>query len=402
MIPGLDPIAINSIAFLALACAVGLTAWSGEARRFLWVLGGASAIMFASWIKPLDLAASVLFLVPPYLAARALWGKKDAGPGWLMPSLIIWQVGLFVVLRRYEPLDSWVEHPIAIIGLSYMLFRVLHLVVDAPAIGAKVTLTPLAYLTYVGAFWTLLAGPIQRYDAFLQGIGKPSQPEPHALLAAGHRAVNGLIKAFVIAPLFLQASRLDFLAAPDAGWTDAALVFYGYPAYLYLNFSGYSDLVIAVAALCGITLPENFRRPFLSRNVQEFWGRWHMSFGVWIRDYVFTPLCKELLTRSRGRHANPLTAVTLLVTFLLVGMWHGTSLSFAVFGLAHGIAIVLGAIWFKLLKDWLGKEGRKAFLAHPATMVVSTLLTVHFVCLTMQVFANPVAKVVQAWSGFLS
>lgn len=400
MIPHLDAISVDSLVFLAVACLTILTAWSGRPRHFLAMLAGLSLIMLGSWLKPVDLAALALFLVPPYLVARSLWGGSGAGR-LAVPALILWQIGLFVVLRRYEPLDRWLDHPVAIIGLSYMLFRVLHLVIEAPVLG-RLPLTPLRYLTYVGAFWTLVAGPIQRYDDFCAGIEGVGRPPPAQMLAAGHRAVNGLIKAFLVAPLFLNAAKLDFLTAPGAGWSDAALVFYGYPLYLYLNFSGYTDVVVGVAALCGMRLPENFNRPFLSRNVQEFWGRWHISFGIWIRSYVFTPLCKALLSRSHGRHADPLAAVALLITFVLVGLWHGTTAGFAAFGLAHGAAIVLGAAWGGLLKARLGKPGRKAFLAHPATVAASTVLTFHFVCLSMQAFANPLAATWAAWAVFLA
>jgi D-alanyl-lipoteichoic acid acyltransferase DltB (MBOAT superfamily) len=399
VIANLAPVTVDSVAFLALALAVVLAAWSGRPGRFEAVFVAASAVMALSWLKPLDLAALAAFLLPPYLVAKSLWGKGGGG-GWRVPALIGWQVALFVVLRRYEPLDRWLDHPVAVIGLSYMLFRVLHLVVEAPLSG-RLALTPARYLAYVGAFWTLLAGPIQRYDQFCEGLAGVTRPQPAELLAGGHRAVNGLLKAFLIAPVLLDASKLDLLAQPGAGWSDAALVFYGYPAYLYLNFSGYTDVVIGLAALCGMRLPENFDRPFLSRNVQEFWGRWHMSFGVWIRSYVFTPLCKALLNKSHGRHADPLTALALMVTFVVVGLWHGTTAGFVLFGLAHGAAIVLGAVWSGLLKAKLGKPGRKAFLAHPATAALSTVVTFHFVCLTMQTFANPLGTSWAVWTGFL-
>lgn len=400
MIPALGPIAVNGIAFAALASVVLLAAWSGRPARLLAALAAASALMLASWLKPVDVAGLALFLLPPYLVIRHLWGRGGGIRGWAV-AVMAWQVALFVVLRRYEPLDRWIDHPVAVIGLSYMLFRILHLAVEAPTMG-RLRLDPVRYLTYVTAFWTLLAGPIQRYDDFLDQIGRAARPDPAAMLGAGHRMVNGLLKAFVAAPLFLAVSSLDLLAAPGAGWLDGAVVFLAYPAYLYLNFSGYTDVVVGLAALCGVRLPENFDNPYLSRNIQEFWGRWHMSFGVWIRHYVFTPLCKELLTRARGRHAGPLTALAVLVTFVAVGLWHGTTPGFLVFGIAHGLAIVACGLWGGLLKAWLGKAGRKQFLARPATRWASTALTFAFVCLTMQVFANPVGKVVAAWSSFLA
>ena len=199
----------------------------------------------------------------------------------------------------FEFLDIF-DDPLNVIGISYIMFRQIHLLIDAPYIGG-LPFSTVRYVSYLMAFWTLLAGPIQRYQDFCAGLDSIGQPRSDAAIKDLHRIVNGLLKAFVIAPLFLDASDISTLQNSGAQWTDVAIVFYGYPIYLYLNFSGYVDIVIGVARLCGFTtIPENFNRPYLARNVQEFWSLWHISLGVWVRYYVFTPLSKFLLERAGG------------------------------------------------------------------------------------------------------
>lgn len=396
------PIGADSGAFAFVAVGLVLLAWSRWAKAFPAAFLAAGLVILATWLKPLDALALAGFLVPPYLVTRRLWGRKDRAASSLATLVITAEVAIFVILRRYELLSglSFLDHPVSIVGLSYMLFRVIHLMVEAPYMG-HLPFGPGPYLSYVLAFWTLLSGPIQRYDAFRKGMEQVGRPEAPEALAAAHRGVNGLIKAFLLAPIFLKASDIGLLKAPDAGWLDLAVVFYAYPIYLYLSFSGYTDLVIAIARLCGFTtLPENFDRPYLARNVQDFWGRWHMSFGAWIKAYIFVPLSKRLVAASPPALAGLALAVSVVVTFVIVGAWHGTTFNFIVFGLLHGAGVIVTEIYGRLLKSGLGRQKRKAFESHPATRTMAVFLCFHFVCATILLFPNSLGGLAEAFSAF--
>ncbi|MEO5335358.1 MAG: hypothetical protein H7841_00480 [Magnetospirillum sp. WYHS-4] len=403
MIPCLDPIGADSAPFAFMALGMVLLAWSRWRHLFSSVFLAASLAILATWLKPWDVISLAGFLVPPYLAARHLWGRKDRA-GLPMASVVIAvQVAAFVVLRRYEILGGlpFMDHPVAVVGLSYMLFRVLHLVIEAPYLG-HLPFGLASYLSYVLAFWTLLSGPIQRYDAFVVGMAAVGRPAAAEALAAAHRAVNGLIKAFLLAPVFLKASDIALLKAPEATWLDAATVFYAYPVYLYLSFSGYTDLMISIGRLCGAaTLPENFDRPYLARNIKDFWGRWHMSFGAWIKAYIFNPLSKRLVAASPPGKDGPALAAAVIATFVVVGVWHGTTINFVVFGLLHGMAIIGTELYGRLLKARLGRAGRKAFEAHPATRALATVLCFHFVCATILLFPNSLGDLGEVLEIFL-
>ena len=404
MTGSIGPISANSLIFTVLALALIAVAWSGARSRFPAALALVSGFVLLSWLRPLDLAALVLLVIPPYFVIRRLWGTEQTASLRMIATLVVWEIFLFVYLRKYEWTGDleWMDHPVAIIGISYMLFRILHLVVEAPYMG-RLPFGPLQYGTYLLAFWTLLSGPIQRYDAYVEGMSTVGRPGGGDALAAAHRLINGLIKAFVIAPIFLKASDIDALTAGDANWVDFLIVLYSYPAYLYLNFSGYTDFVIAIARLCGMnTLPENFNRPYLARNLTDFWSRWHMSFGTWIRHYVFTPLSKYLLRATAPPLHNMMLAVCVVVTFLIVGAWHGTTLNFLIFGLLHAGGIIAIAMYGGLLKSVFGRQRRKIFESHIAVRAVSTVLCFHFVAATVLLFPNTTDKLATTFSVFFS
>lgn len=399
---GIAPIAVNSLSFVAIAIALVMLAWSRWRVGFLPALAAASILVVLSWSKPIDVLALTLFLLPPYIATRIVWGRPSLRSSPVIILLVVWEVLLFIYLRKYEwagGLD-WLDHPIAVIGLSYMLFRVIHLLVEAPSLG-RLPFSTVRYGAYMMAFWTLLSGPIQRYEAFCQGMDSVGRPETDDILAASHRAINGLIKAFLIAPVFLKAADLNALSAPGADWLDFAIVFYSYPIYIYLNFSGYTDFMIAVGRLCGVkTLPENFNRPYLARNLLDFWGRWHISFGTWVRTYVFTPLSTGLLRRAPSRAHNAILAVVVIVTFLIVGAWHGTTMNFLVFGLLHAGGILVTGVYGGILRSSLGRARRKSFENHPVVTALSIVLCFHYVAATILLFPNSVGDVMTVLGEF--
>jgi D-alanyl-lipoteichoic acid acyltransferase DltB (MBOAT superfamily) len=159
--------------------------------------------------------------------------------------------------------------------------------------------------------------------------------------------------------------------------------------------------MIAIARLCGVTtLPENFDRPYLARNLLDFWGRWHISFGIWIRHYVFTPLSKNLLTATPPRLQEAALIACVIVTFLIIGAWHGTTLNFLVFGLMHGIGIVVTGIYGWVLKNALAREARKRWEQHRVVHALSVILCFHYVAATILLFPNSVQDVVNVLRDF--
>ncbi|MDR4496975.1 MAG: hypothetical protein MRK02_03475 [Candidatus Scalindua sp.] len=132
---------------------------------------------------------------------------------------------------------------------------------------------------------------------------------------------------------------------------------YAFYFFLFLNFSGYCDVVIGIGSLFGVRPPENFNKPYLARNASDFWLRQHRSLTLWLTDYVFSPLYKRTLT-SQSFFAKPVVAfnASLIVTMIVSGFWHGTTLAFLFFGLSHGIFLVIYHSWNTFLTNAYGKK----------------------------------------------
>lgn len=403
MIPGLLPLAPNTVGFLAAAGSLILLAWSPWRRWFLQALVTASLLVAATWLRPLDAVALFAFLAVPYMAAAAFWGRKDAAIEPITIAVLAWQVALFLIVKRYAWFDvlGYLDYPVSMIGVSYIMFRQIHLIVNAPFLG-HLPFGMTHYLGFMLSPWTLIAGPIQQYDAFCNGLEHIGRPENADLLKDFHRIVNGLIKAFVFAPLFLEPSKVTLLTQPDADWIDFFVVLYGYPVYLYLNFSGYVDVVIGSARLAGFTtLPENFNRPYLARNPADFWTRWHISFGIWVRHYVFTPLSLKLIQRTSARWEGLMMALAVMITFFLVGAWHGTTSNFIAFGLLQGGGVVTASSFGRWLKRRLGAERNKALENHQGVRWASVFVCFHFTCATFLTLNNSIDEIIGSLGVFL-
>ena len=230
--------------------------------------------------------------------------------------------------------------PYFTLGLSYIFFRVLHLLIETGDSREKRHIGLGAYLLYTLNFTTFVSGPIQRYDEFAndQFASEPIALGPREVGLQLERIVRGFFKVNVLAMLFNMVKEdalvqlLQPLPLSLKFWAAFKLVFI-YPLFLYANFSGYIDIVIALARLMRVGLPENFDRPFSASSVIDFWNRWHMTLSNWFKSYVYNPLLLVLMRSISSRALEPLLGVfCFFVTFFLVGVWHGRTSEFVMFG----------------------------------------------------------------------
>jgi D-alanyl-lipoteichoic acid acyltransferase DltB (MBOAT superfamily) len=195
------------------------------------------------------------------------------------------------------------------------------------------------------------------------------------------RIATGLTKKIVIGDYLAQTIVNRVFAAPERFSALEVLVsIYAYAVQIHADFSGYSDVAIGSAALFGYELPENFEAPYLSRNLREFWTRWHMTLSSWLRDYLYKPL-------GGSRGAPWKTYRNLMVTMLLGGLWHGASYNFVIWGGLHGCALALTRMW---------QRARENASAHPAQRFsrgmptwLSGVATFQFVCFAWIFFRAP-------------
>jgi len=242
-------------------------------------------------------------------------------------------------LRLTLSAPNWNFPPLSWFGFSYIAFRLLHVLIDYRN-GRLPALSLRDFALYVVFFPTLSAGPIDRVQHFASMLTTAADKhfELRYVWAGGQRILWGLFRKFVLAdslanlalsPRLIQAAPLH----PLGTW----LMLYAYAFYIFLDFSGYTDIAIGIGLLIGITLPENFRRPYSRRNIALFWNSWHITLSNWYREYVFIPASRALL-KARWHPLLAAFAVQ-LGTMILIGLWHGVSWNFIAWGAWHGVGL---------------------------------------------------------------
>jgi D-alanyl-lipoteichoic acid acyltransferase DltB (MBOAT superfamily) len=273
------------------------------------------------------------------------------------------------------------------IGISYLAFRLVLLTQEVRN-DAVATPSLSEYLSFAFFVPTLTVGPISRYSLFIASLRKPDRtatPVDQSLL----RIAIGFTKYIFLSTLCAQLTYGGLLRDEHPhGWFDVILAILMYPLYLYNNFSGYCDMAIGVSGLLGIKVDENFDRPFQTRNIQEFWTRWHMTLSTWFRDFLFTPLSKALMRRFGIKSANHVIAFSLMATFLVVGAWHGKGWNFVAFGALQGAGLVTVHYYSAWLKQKLGRDGFADYRKNRLIKGAMTVLNFAYFAFTLFFFAN--------------
>lgn len=234
------------------------------------------------------------------------------------------------------------------IGISFFTFQSITYVVDAYRNVHKPMERLTDYMLYIIMFPQLIAGPIVRYCDIADEIRHREQNWSDSLQGF-YRFVIGLSKKVLIADVI--GRQVDILLAGDLltmGTGTAWITIVAYTMQLYFDFSGYSDMAIGLGKIMGFHFPENFDNPYNSASVSEFWRRWHITLGTFMRNYLYIPL-------GGNRCSKPRMYFNLWVVFLLSGLWHGASWNFVIWGAYHGFWLVLERIGLGKIYDKMGK-----------------------------------------------
>jgi D-alanyl-lipoteichoic acid acyltransferase DltB (MBOAT superfamily) len=281
---------------------------------------------------------------------------------------------LFVLHKRPEVANrlgmSGLGRVLAVIGYSYVALRMVELLRAvferrhrAPGLPAAVN--------YLLPFHMLAAGPIQSYDDYVRQADLHVDPTAKDVLVGCERIASGLFKKFVLAHLL----QLLFLTNLEAGGAYFLLEMQVTFVWLFLDFSAYSDIAVGVGILLGVATPENFNRPLLARNLVDFWERWHISLSEFIRRNIFIPLQVALMRQNGG--ATPLMSalVSVGVSFVLCGLWHGLGLGFLLWGAIQAGGLATTRIYGHALTARLGRKGMPRYLANPWFKAAGVFLT---------------------------
>ncbi|MET4278987.1 MULTISPECIES: MBOAT family O-acyltransferase [unclassified Bradyrhizobium] len=359
-------------------------------RRAL--LGLANACFIGSYLTDTIQALPLLgFLLLGYGCVRVLEVWKSA---MALALGVLSVLGCYVFLKRFSFFDDLghIPFPYLTIGLSYILFRILHIMVDVRSGDLEERINPLAFFRYTCNFLCFVSGPIQRYQDFRNTDGLAAYDLDSAkVFDAFSRIITGYMKFVIIAataeygfsflkPQLLQAGDLPMLKLYGLYAAAASL----YTVYLYYNFSGYMDIVIGSGILIGQDLPENFDRPFSARTFLEFWQRWHMTLSQWFKFYLFNPLLMRLMSWFPSSALTAyLGVLAFFVTFLVMGIWHGTTAVFVIYGLLMGAGASVNKLWQVACTARLGKKRYRALTDQLAYIYLSRGITIAYFVLAL-------------------
>ncbi len=326
----------------------------------------AASLFFYGWGEPKFLLFMVFSIVQGYVFARLIArGKRKKL--FLTLSLAV----SFTLLAYCKYADFFIENFNAVtglslpllkialpIGISFYTFQIASYEIDVYRGDVAAQRNFIDFAAYVAMFPQLIAGPIVRY----RDIAPQLKERTHSLDAAAEGASRfavGLGKKVLIANVLAQ-----LVSAYKASAEQTALYAWLYAAaftlQIYFDFSGYSDMAIGLGRIFGFTFPENFRYPYISKSITEFWRRWHMSLGTWFRDYLYIPL-------GGNRRGLPRQILNILIVWALTGLWHGANWTFLLWGLYYAVFLILEKIF--LLK----KLEKVPVLAHIYALLVAVV-----------------------------
>jgi alginate O-acetyltransferase complex protein AlgI len=383
-----------SPAYFAFAAIVITLYWAcyrrKQARLCILLLANGFFLARLAWFYPILLlaAASVDFLVGLDLQRIPRERKR---PRLVLVSVsVVLNVGLLAATKFIPVALGELYRWVFPLSLSFYCFQSMTYTIDLYRGTRPGTRSYLTHLTSASLFTVIVAGPINRISDLVKQLQEPFSLTP----SQGGRAFllisSGLVKKLLIAD-FLSNNVANRIFDTPTLYSGAEVLVgvYAYALQIYFDFSGYTDIAMGLCLLLGLTVPDNFNRPYKSVNLADFWRRWHITFSNWLRDYLYFSLPNAARWKGAG-YVYP------IIVFFLGGLWHGIGWPFVLWGLLHGVGLTLLRVFQVQRQRIWGKR--------PATgwgRYLAIAFTFHFVCLTWIFFRAPDVATAMAILGRL-
>jgi len=333
------------------------------------------------------LSLSILF-------AGAIYGKSKAMVVYLLAFIIYQYILVFIAQRmdskRLKPLVMLSIlplvvnkvfaitqlHLLAFIGISYMSFKTIQIMLEISDGLIKEKISVKDYLQFLLFFPTVSSGPIDRSRRFLKEINEVMPRKDYLELAGDgiYRIVLGLLYKVVLSTYVYQI----LLALSNTGTVVYSIKYmYLYTLYLFFDFAGYSLMAVGSSNILGIQTPMNFNKPFLSIDIKDFWTRWHITLSTWLRDFVFSRVLMQVIRKKWFKNRLHNAAYAYMVNMLVMGFWHGISVSYIAYGFYHGI-LMSGFEIYQKQSTFYKKHKNKTWYKLMSWFVTMNLVMVGF------------------------
>ena len=346
------------------------------------------------------LSLSILF-------AGAIYGKSKAMVVYLLAFIIYQYVLVFIAQRmgskRLKPLvvlsilplvvnkvfAITQLHLLAFIGISYMSFKTIQIMLEISDGLIKEKISVKDYLQFLLFFPTVSSGPIDRSRRFLNEINEVMPRKDYLELAGSgiYRIVLGLLYKVVLSTYVYQI----LFALSNTGTVIYSIKYmYLYTLYLFFDFAGYSLMAVGSSNILGIQTPMNFNKPFLSIDIKDFWTRWHITLSTWLRDFVFSRVLMQVIRKKWFKNRLHNAAYAYMVNMLVMGFWHGISVSYIAYGFYHGI-LMSGFEIYQKKSTFYKKHKNKTWYK-----LISWFVTMNLVMVGFFIFSGEPYKIIMA------
>lgn len=346
------------------------------------------------------LSLSILF-------AGAIYGKSKSMVVYLLAFIIYQYVLVFIAQRmdskRLKPLVMLSILPLvvnkvfaitqlhlfAFIGISYMSFKTIQIMLEISDGLIKEKISVKDYLQFLLFFPTVSSGPIDRSRRFLKEINEVMPRKDYLELAGDgiYRIVLGLLYKVVLSTYVYQI----LLALSNTGTVVYSIKYmYLYTLYLFFDFAGYSLMAVGSSNVLGIQTPMNFNKPFLSIDIKDFWTRWHITLSTWLRDFVFSRVLMQVIRKKWFKNRLHNAAYAYMVNMLVMGFWHGISVSYIAYGFYHGI-LMSGFEIYQKKSTFYKKHKNKTWYK-----LISWFVTMNLVMVGFFIFSGEPYKIIIA------
>ena len=346
------------------------------------------------------LSLSILF-------AGAIYGKSKSMVVYLLAFIIYQYVLVFIAQRmdskRLKPLVMLSIlplvvnkvfaitqlHLLAFIGISYMSFKTIQIMLEISDGLIKEKISVKDYLQFLLFFPTVSSGPIDRSRRFLKEINEVMPRKDYLELAGDgiYRIVLGLLYKVVLSTYVYQI----LLALSNTGTVVYSIKYmYLYTLYLFFDFAGYSLMAVGSSNVLGIQTPMNFNKPFLSIDIKDFWTRWHITLSTWLRDFVFSRVLMHVIRKKWFKNRLHNAAYAYMVNMLVMGFWHGISVSYIAYGFYHGI-LMSGFEIYQKKSTFYKKHKNKTWYK-----LISWFVTMNLVMVGFFIFSGEPYKIIMA------
>lgn len=296
--------------------------------------------------------------------------------------LMIFLAGLPLVLVKV--LAVFKISGLGFLGISYMTFKLIQIIIEIYDGLIEKPMGPLDYVHFLLFFPALSSGPIDRSRRFIEDWQKQRTKDEYLELAGTglFRLVLGLFYKLVISGMVFQ--QMTSIRYKD--FSFFVIYMYLYTAYLFFDFAGYSLMAVGASNILGIETPMNFKIPFISVDIKDFWNRWHITLSTWLRDFVFSRIVMRFMRKKIFKKRLTTAMVAYMINMTFMGFWHGITLNYIAYGFYHGI-LMAAFEWYQKKSKFYKKNKNKTWYK-----VVSWLITMHLVMFGFLIFSGKMSE----------